>query len=185
MLIQALKRKGANANECICGSLTSPIWCPNLQWAVSQGRRIMSRTGIPKAEACVTHLMQGTVTPTECEWETDSNTESRKDIFHVCRREEGVREVGGEVSACHPCLIWLFVHTNHWIAASKWEKLVFSVTNWPRATRALTERGNGEGKHGGWGRSSSFGEQIPNIVDCDKTILYFLAFLSVLKSHKI
>lgn len=90
-----------------------------------------------------------------------------------------------EVGACHPCLIWLFVHTNHWIAASKWEKLVFSVTNWPRATRALTERGNGEGKHGGWGRSSGFGEQIPNIVECDKTIRYFLTFLSVLKLHKI
>lgn len=35
------------------------------------------------------------------------------------------------------------------------------------------------------GEKQQFGEQIPNILDCDKTILYFLTFLSVLKSHKI
>lgn len=168
MLTRAPQRKGANANESIRGSLTSPIWCPNLQWAASQGRRIMSGTGIPKAEACVTHLMQGgTVTPTECEWET-KQWQSRKDIFHVC-----VREAGGEVGACHPCLIWLFVHTNHWIAASKWEKLVFSVTNWPRATRALTERGNGEGKHGECGEGG----------DCFREQTYKILWLKNLKIH--
>lgn len=101
---------------------------------VSQGCRIMSWTGIPRAAACVTHLMlwRGSAAA--------SAGEQQGQIFHISGK--------GREGACQAGLIWLFVHTNHTIAAFKWEKLVFSVTNWPPATRALRERGNREGKHG-------------------------------------
>ena len=60
----------------------------------------MSWPGIPRAAACVTHLMQGTLGVSERqrkrerEGERGRERESRKDIFDVCGAGlEGVRGV--------------------------------------------------------------------------------------------
>lgn len=45
-----------------------------------------------------------------------------------------------ELGACHPGPICWVVHPNHGIAPTKWEKLVLSVTNWPRATTTDRKR---------------------------------------------
>lgn len=78
--------------------------------------------------------------------ERDSSSEGRKDIFDICRG--GLK---GELGACHPCLICLFVHTNHWIAATVRKACVLCDKLTSGKKNRQKEEMEKESMAGGWG----------------------------------
>lgn len=74
---------------------------------------IMSQPGIPRAEACVTHLVQGDIYSQRVKVrDRKRKRASREDILDVCRKAEEEEEGGRWVGECMSSLPDMLVCTH-------------------------------------------------------------------------
>lgn len=122
----------------------------------------MSWPGIPRAAACVTHLMQG---DTHRKWETGRDAAAKRAgrTYRICA-EQGLGGGRGEGIWVHVIPAWCScLYTPIIESLQPSEKSLCSLWQTDLGQKGQTEGGNGDRKHGWWGGEEAAIENGVNI----------------------